>query len=82
MVPVVSLLQRFHCTGQLTVVPVVSLLQRFLCTGQLTVDPVVSLLQKFHCTGHAAYCGPSGVLITEVSLYIHVCDILCMHVIW
>ena len=31
MDPVVSLLQRFHRTGQLTVVPVVSLLQRFHC---------------------------------------------------
>ena len=51
MVPVVSLLQRFHCTGQLTVFPMVSLLQRFHCTGQLTVVPVVSLLQRFHCTG-------------------------------
>ena len=31
MVPVVSLLQRFHCTGQLTVVPVVSLLRLQVC---------------------------------------------------
>ena len=32
MVPMVSLLQRFHCTGQLTVIPMVSLLQRFHCS--------------------------------------------------
>ena len=31
VVPVVSLLGRFHCTGQLTLVPVVSLLRRFHC---------------------------------------------------
>ena len=50
MVPMVSLLQRFHCTELFTVVPRVSLLQRFHCAGLLTVVPMVSLLQRFHCT--------------------------------
>ena len=41
VVPMVSLLQRFHCTGQLAVVPMVPLLQRSHCTGQLAVVPMV-----------------------------------------
>ena len=48
MVPMVSLIERFHCTGQLTVVPMVSLIERFHCTGQLTVVPMVSLIERFH----------------------------------
>ena len=51
VVPVVSLLGRFHCAGQLMVVPVVSLLGRFHCAGQIMVVPVVSLLGRFHCAG-------------------------------
>ena len=35
----VSLLQRFHCTGQLTVVPMVSLLQRFHCNINCQLVP-------------------------------------------
>ena len=44
VVPVVSLLQRFHCTGLYKVVPMVSLVQRFHCTGLFTVVPMVSLV--------------------------------------
>ena len=82
LVPVVSLLQRFHCTGQLTLVPVVSLLQRFHCTGQLTLVPVVSLLQRFQCTGQLTAYGPSGVLITEASLYLYKTLQLCITFIY
>ena len=69
MVPMVSLIQRFHCTGQLTVVPMVSLIQRFHCTGQLTVVPMVSLIQRFHCTGQLTVVPMVAILVIEVSLY-------------
>ena len=67
MVSMVSLLERFHCTGLFSVAPMVSLLWRFHCRGLFTVVQMVSLLWRFDCT--EMYCGPNGVLIMEVSLY-------------
>ena len=55
VVPVVALVQRSHCTGQLTVVPHIDMytvesskIRTPPYTGQLTVVPVVALLQRFH----------------------------------
>ena len=48
--PMVSLVQRFHCTGQLTVVPMVSLVQRFHC--------------KLHSTGVMYLCFLMTFIVT------------------
>ena len=55
MVPMVSLLQRFHCTGQLTVVQVVSLLQRFHC-----ISLVVRLSFGCHFIPPSSTVGSNG----------------------